>query len=224
MIDPAKTVLVVIDMQNYFIHPECRDHAGGIAAVKPTLSVIERCREEGIPVAWLNWGINEHDLKVMPPAVQRGFCHNRAKTLGYGWHVGLGSQLPDDQGRCLWKGSWNARLYDPFLEVAKEEDCFFDKNRPSGMWSTEEPLHRYLRENQKKTLLFCGVNTDQCVLGTLTDSYSSGFDCIMVGDCVGTMTGFAAKELVEYNVATNYGFVTDSEALRNAYHLGASKI
>jgi len=197
--DPEKTILVIIDMQNYFIHPACRDHQEGITAVKPTLDVIERCRAEGIQIAWLNWGITDHDLRVMPPAVQRGFCRNRAALTGVGWHVGLGAELPDGQGKCLWKGSWNAQIYDPLLDVASKKDLYFDKNRPSGMWSPEEPLHRYLRESEKKTILFAGVNTDQCVLGTLTDAYSWGFDCILLGDCAGTMTGFGAKELCDYN-------------------------
>lgn len=220
IIDPASTVLVVIDMQNYFISPQYRDHVGGIAAIPPTLDVIDRCRRDGIQVAWLNWGIDERDLKIMPPAVLRGFNRDLVASKGYGWHVGLGAPLPDGQGRCLWKGSWNAQLYEPLLEASRPEDMFFDKNRPSGMWSPEEPLHRYLRETGKKTILFAGVNTDQCVLGTLTDSYSWGFDCILLSDCAGTMTGFSAQELCHYNIATNYGFVTDSQAFLDAVHLG----
>lgn len=216
MIDPERTCLVVIDMQNYFIHPKCRDHVGGIAAVEPTLKVMRRCRELGVQVCFLNWGIDERDLRVMPPAVQRGFCRNRAAVVGHGWHVGLGAEMGDGQGKCLWKGSWNAKLYDPLLEASGPHDLFFDKNRPSGMWSPEEPLHAYLREAGKKTILFAGVNTDQCVLGTLTDAYSWGFDCILLGDCAGTMTGFAAKELCDYNVATNYGFVSSSDDFCNA--------
>lgn len=217
-INPAKTVLVVIDMQNYFIHPDCRDHAGGLAAVNPTLKVVQKCRDEGIQIAWLNWGIDEHDLRVMPPAVQRGFCQKLAATQGYGWHIGLGAQLPDDQGRCLWKGSWNARLYDPFWAVSRAEDCYFDKSRPSGMYHESLPLCRYMNDNEMTTMLFCGVNTDQCVNTTLTDSYHKEFDCIMLEDCCGTMTGYGAADWVKYNAAQNYGFVSDSKAFLNARH------
>ena len=217
MIDPDKTVLLVVDMQNFFIHPRCCDHAEGLAAVEPTLKVIERCRYEGIQVAWLNWGIDEWNLRRMPPAVQRGFCRRRALATGHGWFTNLGSELPDGQGRCLWKGSWNAELY-PSLKAASrpDDDLFFDKDRPSGMWSLDEPLHQYLRESGKKTILFAGVNTDQCVLGTLTDSYSNGFDCILIADCAGTLTGRGAQAVCDYNVSTNYGFVTDSDAFLSA--------
>lgn len=177
----TRTVLVVVDMQNFFIHPDCCDHAEGLKAVKPTLEVIERCRNDGIQVAWLNWGINEWNLRRMPPAVLRGFSKARIGTHGHGWHVNLGSELPNDQGRCLWKGSWNAELYEPLKHAARPaQDLFWDKDRPSGMWCQDEEMHRYLRKSGKKTILFAGVNTDQCVLGTLTDSYSNGFDCILI--------------------------------------------
>jgi phosphatidylethanolamine-binding protein len=207
MIDPAVSVLVVVDMQNYFVNPIYRDHAAGIAAVEPTIRAIERCRKEGIQIAWLNWGITDNDLKRMAPAIQRGF----SKTLG--WHVGLGAQLPDRQGRCLFKRTWNAELYDPMKAVVEPGDLFFDKTRMSGLWSTSEPLHEYLRASGKQTLLFAGVNTDQCVFGTVSDAYSWGWDCILLNDCTGTMTGRGAQELAEYQISQNMGFVASSDVL-----------
>lgn len=210
MIDPKKSALIVVDMQNYFIHPTYRNHAAGMAAVEPTLKVIEKCRQEGIQVVWLNWGIDEEKLRKMPPAVQRGF----SKSLG--WHVGLGAALPDGQGRCLFQGSWNAELYAPLKAVVEPHDLFFDKHQMSGLWSPDEPLHEYLRESGTKSLLFTGVNTDQCVYGTLSDAYAWGWDCILLGDCTGTMTGRGAQELCDYNIATNMGFVTDSKAFCDA--------
>ncbi|KAF2636382.1 isochorismatase hydrolase [Massarina eburnea CBS 473.64] len=206
MIDPGSSVLIIVDMQNYFVHPIYRNHAAGLAAVDPTLKVIERCRKEGIQIAWLNWGITDHDLQVMPPAIHRGF----SKSLG--WHVGLGAQLPGSQGRCLLKRTWNAAIYEPLKAAAQPGDLFFDKTRMSGLWSTKEPLHEYLRASQKKTLIFAGVNTDQCVFGTISDAYSWGWDCVMINDCTGTMTDRNAQALTEYNVATNMGFVTNSLA------------
>ncbi|KAF2106679.1 phosphatidylethanolamine-binding protein [Lophiotrema nucula] len=206
MIDPEKSALVIVDMQNYFIHPMYRDHVAGRAAVEPILKVIKRCRKERVQIIWLNWGITEKSLLRQPPAVQRGF----SKSLG--WHIGLGAELPDGQGRCLFKGTPNAELYPPLKAVVEPNDLFFDKDRMSGLWSTNEPLHKYLRESRTKTLLFTGVNTDQCVFGTISDAYHSGWDCVLFGDCTGTMTAGGAQELVDYNVSTNMGFVIDSNA------------
>ena len=214
LLDPDRTILVVVDMQNFFIHPACHAHPAGVRAVEPTLEVMSKCRELGIQISFLNWVIEEKDMFEMPPAVQRGWSHDRLKTHGVGWHINLGSELPHRQGRCLWKGSWNAELYAPIKEAAQTEDVVFLKNRPSGMWSTETDMALYLAKHNKKTVLFAGVNTDQCVLGTLTDCYSKSYDCVMVSDCVGTATThLMAQELVEYNVARNYGFVVDSACM-----------
>ena len=201
MIDPARTVLVIIDMQNYFIHPKYHEHTGGIAAIDPLVKVIARCREQGIQLAWVNWGIDEADLRAMPAAVQRGFNRARIADKGHGWHGGLGAQLPDGEGRCLFKGTWIADIYQPLKDLMTPQDVRFDKARMSGLWSPELEMHRWLRESGKKTLLFAGVNTDQCLLGTLTDAYNWGWDCILLGDCAATMTGLEAQAVCDYNIA-----------------------
>lgn len=50
LIKPAITALVVVDMQNLFLHPRCNEHHGGLEAAKRTVKVIEKCRELGIQV------------------------------------------------------------------------------------------------------------------------------------------------------------------------------
>lgn len=49
-IAPESSALVVVDMQNFFLSPKCRDHPNGLKAVEPTIRAIERCREAGIQV------------------------------------------------------------------------------------------------------------------------------------------------------------------------------
>lgn len=220
VIDPSRTLIVIVDMQNYFVHPACYPHAAGLAAVQPILNVMDQSRRLGIQIGFLNWVIEEKDLEEMPPAVQRGWSMDRLKSHGVGWHVNLGSELPDGQGRCLWKDSWNAELYGPIQAAVRPEDAIFLKNRPSGMWSNDCDMARFMTERNMKTILFAGVNSDQCVLGTLTDSYSKSYDCLLVRDCVGTATtGLMAQELVEWNVARNYGFVVQSNDVLEARHL-----
>jgi phosphatidylethanolamine-binding protein len=221
VIDPSRTMMVIVDMQNFFVHPACYSHIAGMAAVQPILATMRRCRELGIRIGFLNWVIEEKDMWEMPPAVQRGWSMDRLKSHGVGWHTNLGAELPNGQGRCLWNGSWNAELYDPIKDAVRSEDVTFLKNRPSGMWSTECDMARYLADHDMKTILFAGVNSDQCVLGTLTDSYSKSYDCLLVKDCVGTATTeLMAQELVEWNVARNYGFVIDSHDIAAAQLLG----
>ncbi|KAI9842366.1 MAG: hypothetical protein M1837_007286 [Sclerophora amabilis] len=214
-LDPEKTALVIVDMQNYFLHPKCRDHPLGLAAVEPTLAALEKCRREAVQVVWLNWGLTDDDLQTMPPSVQRGFSKDLISGAQTG-HAGLGADLGDGQGRCLVAGSWNADVYAPLRAAMADGDAQCAKNRMSGLWNPEQPLSRYLKVNDVKTCLFAGVNTDQCVLGTLTDAYSWGWDCILLGDCAATSTGRGAEAVCSYNIANNYGFVIDSKSFAHA--------
>ena len=110
---------------------------------------------------------------------------------------GLGSEIGPvkiedgrvvDAGRLLMRDTWNAAL-PPALDTAYKEgrsmkekpDVWIHKNRMSGLWSST-PCTEYLEREGIKTLLFAGVNTDQCVAGTLQDAFSKGWDCILVKD------------------------------------------
>lgn len=204
LISPASAALVVIDMQNFFLHPSCRSHPAGLAAVDPLLRTIERCRTAGVQVVWLNWGLTDADLAEMPAGVLRGFA--RAAIAGDvpPAAAGLGADLGGGKGRCLVAGEWNSALYGPLLGAVRDGDVQCAKNRMSGLWSESQPLWRYLEGEGKdrKTLLFAGVNTDQCVLGTLTNAYNAGWDCVMVEDCCATTTA-GAREVCLSNIAVS---------------------
>jgi len=218
---PSKTALVIVDMQNFFLSPECMAHPNGLAAVQPTIDVIAKCRDVGIQVIWLNWGLTDTDLSTLPAGVARGFMKDvlhpsPSSSSSIRSYTGLGSDLGPSKGRCLFRGTWNADIYAPLKEHAKkEEDKFVSKNRMSGIWNAEQELYQVLREGGWENLLFTGVNTDQCVLGTLVDAYNLGWNCVCVEDCVGTTT-VGGREVSLHNIANSYGFVTDSKAITAA--------
>lgn len=75
-IDPAKSALVIIDMQNFFLSPTLgrSTESKGLDAQRRLLDyAIPAARKSGIQVAWLNWGLSERDLETMPPATLRSF-------------------------------------------------------------------------------------------------------------------------------------------------------
>jgi nicotinamidase-related amidase len=88
----------------------------------------------------------------------------------------------------------------------------------SGFWDT--PLDSILRNLGVKTLLFSGVNTDQCVLCSLQDANFLGYGCIMVEDCCATTSPDYCTQATLFNVKKGFGFVTRSgdilRALRKA--------
>lgn len=138
----------------------------------------------------------------MPAGVARGFA--RAVVAGEKDAGGLGVDLGGGKGRCLVAGEWNSEIYEPLRRAVDEvDDVRCSKNRMSGLWNEHQPLWRYLEESGKKTLLFAGVNTDQCVLGTLTDAYNAGWDCVMVEDTCATRTE-GATEVCLANIAVSH--------------------
>jgi hypothetical protein len=64
--------------------------------------------------------------------------------------------------------------------------------------------------------VFSGVNTDQCVLHSLTDANFLGYGCILVEDCCATTSADFCTEATVWNVKKCFGFVTGSEAVIKA--------
>ncbi len=81
----------------------------------------------------------------------------------------------------------------------------------SGFWDT--PLDSILRQLDVTTLLFAGVNSDQCVLGTLMDANFLGYDTILLDDCAATTSPDYCAQATRYNVRTCFGFVMQSPDL-----------
>ncbi|OTB17598.1 hypothetical protein K445DRAFT_311076 [Daldinia sp. EC12] len=204
---PSLSALVVVDMQNFFLHPNCNNYPTGLVAVERTLELIRKCREIDLKIIWLNWGLNDEDLETMPAAAERSFNRNLVATSLDSQKIrnGFGSDMGEGRGRMLMEGSWNAALYDALRDVARDSDIFCSKNRVSGFWHGETPFGKALNSGGFRSLLFAGVNTDQCVLGTLADAYYRGHDCIMVEDCCATRTP-GGQEVTIYNAAI-CGFV-----------------
>ncbi|CAE6521782.1 unnamed protein product [Rhizoctonia solani] len=230
-LNPSKTALVVVDMQkeSYFLHPELRDHPTGLECVKPLKAVLPVLRQAGINVIWLNWGLEEKHLSLIPPCLSR--CFSKPKLGKWVDPPGLGADLGPKYGRILIKGEWNTRLYEG-LE-AEPQDSWVNKIRMSGFeGSSDSELEKKLREMEITTLLFAGVNADQCVLGTVTEAFSRGYDVVVIEDLVATTSPDGGKSSLVFNslhdlVATTspdggksslvfnslhcYGFVTTSQ-------------
>ncbi|KAF2642861.1 Isochorismatase hydrolase [Massarina eburnea CBS 473.64] len=218
IIEPSRSALVIIDMQEYFLNSELSPKAeGGRKAVEPTLNLIKGFRESGMKVLWVNWGLDERDLRGMPPAFLAGFSGGKDSPLTtFGSDMGM---LGDGTavGKKLMRGEWNARPYGPLYKeqiegVANGTDFYFHKNRLSGLWGAQTPLGLWLEENQMTTLFFGGVNADQCVWGTFLDAYYKGYDVVYVDDIAATTSPESATQMVRYNANLD-GFLTNSSLI-----------
>ncbi|KAK4446241.1 Isochorismatase hydrolase [Podospora aff. communis PSN243] len=208
-IDPAKTALVIIDLQNYFLSPllgRPRD-SPGIKVVDQLLThVIPSCRKVGIPVVWLGWGLTDEDIDAMPPAVIKGFAadtnfEGKNRTTG-----GLGSDIGPlkgedgvvEGGKIMMRDQWNTDFYGPLVQAEEPGDMFVYKNRLSGFWGGTE-VEKLLHERGIRTLLFSGCNLDQCVAGSLQDVFTKGWDCLLLSDGTATNSPEYARRCIEFN-------------------------
>jgi nicotinamidase-related amidase len=209
-IDLNRTALIVIDMQNDFcaeggwVHHLGVDYTPNRAPIAPLNKLLPTLRKSGVPVVWVNWG-NRPDLLNMPPNQIHLY-----KPRGTG--IGLGEPLPNSGANVLEKNSWAAAVIDELKPLAG--DVMIDKYRISGFWDT--PLDSVLRNLGTRSILFAGVNTDQCVLCTLTDANFLGYGCIMVEDCCATTSPDFCTQASVWNVKKCYGFVTQSERIISA--------
>lgn len=268
-VDPSKSALIIIDMQNFFLSESFgRGKGAGHAACDALIKhALPAARKAEIRVIWLNWGLTDEDIKIMPAGVRRAFgffaipadqefagdgfgvqdggvsvdkfgelhVQGSNKALESGrqgaMYRGLGADcgpvtLEDgtviDAGRLLMRNMWNAALYPPLAAIYEEgkriegrPDVWIHKDRMSGMWGARTELEEYLEREGLRTLFLAGVNTDQCVAGTLNDAFSKGYDCVLLSDGCGTTSPDFAQQCVEFNAGRTFGFCTTCEELSN---------
>jgi nicotinamidase-related amidase len=101
--------------------------------------------------------------------------------------------------------------YKTGTQLPHNPDVWIHKDRMSGLWGAKTDCEEFLEREGIKTLFFAGVNTDQCVGGTLTDAFSKGYDCVLLSDGCGTTSPGYAQECYEYNGKGTYGFVVSCE-------------
>ena len=180
IIEPSRSALIIIDMQNFFLHPDMSPKATkGRAAVPPTADMIKGFRGAGMKVLWTFWGLDNYDLLTIPPSFKSGFTTDGSDLANETFGSDMGMVDGHQAGRKLMRGSWNAQpwgvLNDLKVEgLAAGTDMYFHKNRLSGLWGAQTPLGLWLQENQITTLFFGGVNADQCVWSTFIDAYFKG--------------------------------------------------
>lgn len=224
LIAPAKTALVIIDLQNYFLSPALKrpTKSLGLRVVeKLTNEAIPACRKAGILILWLGWGLTHDDIESMPPTIVRGFSldtnfEDGYKIPGLGAEIGP-VQLEDGStvagGKVLMRDQWNSAFYSALEKQAEPGDLRAWKNRLSGFWGGTE-VEAVLKRHGIRTLMFAGCNTDQCVASSLMDAAWRDWDCILLTDATATTSPQFAQDEVEYNME-GWGFKMTCEDLVN---------
>lgn len=190
-IDPAHAVLLVIDMQNDYIHPDgflgkAGANTSPVIEMVPTLcSLLETARTAGVHVIHTrNW--------------------HRPATDSAAWLDKLARSGQDQEHRPAIAGSWGAGWYE--VEPLPSEEVI-NKFRYDAFLGTN--LEFLLRARGVKTVVICGTATNVCVESTARAAHMRDFHLVMVGDACASVN-VAAHDGTLANIATNFGEVASA--------------
>ncbi|PYL63235.1 MAG: hypothetical protein DMF25_10865, partial [Verrucomicrobia bacterium] len=202
-IDPARTAVIVVDMENDFaakggIDRAGADISGAQKVIAPTAKVLAASRQAGLKIIYLKMGYRA-DLSDLgaPDSV------NRTRHLKFG--VGQKIRAPDGRGgRILIRDTWNTEIVPGLKPQAC--DIVLYKTRFSGFYETD--LDATLKKEGIKYLIVIGVTTSICVESTVRDAMFRDYLCVLLRDCMSEPIGHEASLL---NAEELFGWVSDSE-------------
>lgn len=187
-LDPQRTALVVIDMQELFCAPGApAEVAGSREIVSPINKLTDELRKLGVPVIWVlhanaqssgrsDWELFFHYIVA---------DEVRQKTIE--------SLAPGRQK--VWSG----------LTVAPN-DMTIIKNRYSALISGSSGLERLLRSLGIDTVLIAGTKTNICCEATARDAMMLDFKVVMVSDCCAALSDDEHRAALE-NIIQQFGDV-----------------
>jgi nicotinamidase-related amidase len=206
-IDPARTALIVIDMQRDFIEPGGFGETLGNdvsllrAAIEPCKRLIATARALGMLVIHTREG-HRADLSDAPRAkVERG-----APSLRIG--------SPGPMGRILIRGEKGHDIIPELYPI--EGEPVIDKPGKGSFCATD--LELMLRTRSIANLVLTGITTDVCVHTTMREANDRGFECLILEDCTGATdkgNHLAALKMVEMQGGV-FGAVASSTAVIEA--------
>lgn len=162
---PARTALIVVDMQNYFMAPGQQFETPTARAIVPNVNRLARAlRDAGGSVVWIeNVATTDRDGDVWPSYAERYVPEQWARRRD--------SLTPGNFGFELW----------PELDV-RPGDMRVRKNRFSAFSPGASDLAARLRAASIDTLLVTGVATNICCETTARDGMMLDFTVGMVSD------------------------------------------
>ncbi len=194
-LDPARTALIVVDMQNAFMpvpvaHAPCEMAPHVVPAIN---RLAEGVRTLGGLVVWIQTVCTEDD-----------------KVSWSNAHSISSKARAEKRYAALARGSEGYQLW-PKMD-AKPDDLYVEKHRFSAFIQGSSNLDEILRARGFDTLLITGTVTNVCCESTARDAMMLNYKVIMVSD------GNAAANDEEHNASlrsiyTTFGDVMDTDML-----------
>jgi len=177
-LEPTKTAVVVVDMQNDFASPGGMFERAGIditcieSIVPKVRAVLESARANGLPIVYLKMGFGPDLLDAGLPSSPTWLKHTALR-------VGDPVTAPNGgTSRILVRDCWNTDIVDALTPEADEVVLY--KTRYSGFYETD--LDEVLRRKGVEQLVVVGATTSVCVDSTVRDAMFHDYHCLIVSD------------------------------------------
>lgn len=203
-----RTALIVVDMQNAYCSPGGYmdrvgfDVSGSPPVIAETRRVVDACKAAGMAVIYLQNGFEPDQRDVGGPTAPVWHKSNALRYM---------RDNPDQAGKLITKGGWDHAIVDGLQPGPG--DVVVQKSRYSGFAGTN--LDQILSSRRIETVLVCGVASNVCVESTIRDAYHREYFPVMITDAT-MAAGPGAQEATEFNVLRFFGWLTNSQDLRQA--------
>ncbi|HEY7773713.1 MAG TPA: isochorismatase family protein [Marinagarivorans sp.] len=185
-IDSSRAVLLVHDMQNYFVDFYDRSQAPIKPVIEHCQQLIHHCESVGITTVYT----------AQPPNQKP---QDRALLTDF-WGPGLSEQnLASDQ----------AKASDIISELAPSPNALqYTKWRYSAFQRT--PLEQWMRSHQKDQLIICGVYAHIGILTTCLEGFMRDVQCFVVEDACADFSA-ADHTMARHYIAGRCGAIVNLE-------------
>jgi ureidoacrylate peracid hydrolase len=165
ILDPLRCALLIVDVQNDFVHPDgwsARHHPGAPSlrqVIPPINRLVAAAHAAAVPVAYI--------LMAHGPAVDAANYRARYASRG----------MADDL-LCA-EGTWGAELDDE-LAPPRPDDLRVVRHSYDAFART--PLDAQLRARRVETVVGVGVVTNLCVQTTMQHAFTLGYYVVLAED------------------------------------------
>jgi len=200
------SALVLVDMQNDFVHPQgwvaqqampgYLDSAGVADTLESCTRLLEAARSAGVLRFFVRMLGDEHYLSPPMRAQYR-------RLQGEG------------RPECVLEGSWGAQIHEDLAPRPKDpSELIIDKYRYSAFAGTR--LDLLSRSHGIRTLVMCGVATSGCVESTTRDALFADYYVVTAADACSDYDAARHHNSLQ-KMDLSFGYVVHSDLIIKAW-------
>lgn len=192
-LEPMKTALIVVDMQNFFVEEGQALEVPAARELAPNINLLtEAMRTSGGTVVWIKMTLNDEDLDK--------------------WSVFLPINGKREKFEAVADGEYGHQIWNEL--IVEPEDLIVNKRRFSAFIQGSSDLDKILQEKGIDTLIIVGTLTNVCCESTARDAMMLNYKVLMVSDANATITEEAHRAAL-MNVILVFGDVQITDDVIN---------